>query len=108
MEGWAADIANTRKRQEALEKKLLQAQLIRRLPGLSLLLQQVSALNRRNLLLHLNFPRSCPSKILKLFPVAVNSKILILYRCYADYTALQLEKVSRVKRPPQLCQFLLQ
>ena len=46
MEGWAADIANTRKRQGALEKKLLQAQLIRRLPGLSLLLQQFLVLNR--------------------------------------------------------------
>ena len=33
MEGWANDIASLRKRQEALEKKLLQAQLIRRLPG---------------------------------------------------------------------------
>ena len=36
MEGWANDIAGIRKRQEALEKKLLQAQLIRRLPGLEL------------------------------------------------------------------------
>lgn len=34
MEGWATDIAGIRKRQQALEKKLLQAQLIRRLPGM--------------------------------------------------------------------------
>ena len=33
MEGWASDITNIRKRQDAIQKKLIQAQLIKRLPG---------------------------------------------------------------------------